>query len=205
LSCGTSYNKLQAGIPGLSQKRVKLSDIINENIYWEKLKHLSLRMIHADETDLRLFLARHSKTLKTLELVNTNLLNDGRNAGRSIRASASWLNFCYFLKESMYLKKVTFGGQLSAHDFEDFPQKIQTQAPEVYKDFRPNPESYTPSADLKCQIEGFVTRKCPFPIVSVPEHQHENKAGDQNEPSLNTLPWSWTPNSEGVWWLSESY
>jgi hypothetical protein len=206
LSCGTSYNSLQTGITGNAfQNRIKLSDIINENTYWEKLKHLSLRMMDADETELRLFLAKHSKTLRTLELVNTNLLNDRRNTGWSIRASASWIDFCYFLNERMDLEKVTFGGQLSAHDFEDLPQKIQTQAPEVYKDFRPYPESYTPSADLRRQIEGFVARKCPFPSVPCPENPHENNARDQDEPPLDTLPWSWTPNSEGVWWLSESY
>jgi hypothetical protein len=162
-------------------------------------------MINADETELRLFLAKHSKTLRTLELVNTNLLNDRRNAGQSIKESASWLDFCYFLNERMDLEKVTFGGQLSAHDFEDLPQKIQTQAPEVYENFRPYPESYTPPADLSRQIEGFVARKCLFPSVPLPENPHQNDTGDQNEPLPNTIPWTWTPNSEGVWWLSESY
>jgi hypothetical protein len=123
-------------------------------------------MIRADETELRLFLAKHSRTLKTLELVDTNLLNDRRNAGRRIRTSASWLDFCYFLNVRMDLEKVTFGGQLSTHDFEDLPQKIQTQAPEIYKDFRPYPESYTPSADIRRQFQGFVTRKCTFPSVA---------------------------------------
>jgi hypothetical protein len=104
----------------------------------------------------------------------------------------------------MDLEKVTFGGQLSAHDFEDLPQKMQTQAPEVYKEFHPYPESYTSSADLRPQIEGFVARKCPFLSRPLPENPHEN-AGDQNDPLPNTIPWTWTPNSEGVWWLSESY
>ena len=206
LSCGTNYKILQAVLSGIYfQRGIKLSDIVKENTYWEKLKHLSLHMIYADEAELRLFLAKHAKTLRTLELVNTNLLNDRRNAGRSIRESASWLDFCYFLNERMDLEKVTFGGQLSAHDSEDLPQKIQTQAPEVYKDFRPYLESYTPSADLRPQIEGFVARKCPFPSVSLPENPHQNDAGDQNEPLPKTISWTWTPNFEGVWWLSESY
>jgi hypothetical protein len=135
-------------------------------------------MVNADETELRLFLTKHSKTLKTLELVNTNLLNDRRNAGGSIRTSASWLDFCYFLNERIDLEKVTFGGQLSAHDFDDLPQKIQTQASEICKDFRPYPESYTPSADVRRHIEGFVARKFPLPSVPLQENPLENNAGD---------------------------
>jgi hypothetical protein len=206
LSCGTNYKIIQSVLSGINfQKGIKLSDITNENAYWEKLKHVSLRMSNADETELRLFLARHCKTLRTLELVNTNLLNDRRNAGRIMRASATWLDFCYFLNETMDLEKVTSADSTRLMTSRTFHRKYRPRRRNFYKDFRPYSESYTPSANLRQQIEGFVARKCPFPSVSILEHQHEDNAGDQDEAPPKTLSWSWTPNSEGVWRLSESY
>jgi hypothetical protein len=144
LHFGTNYKQLEEGRSDtIFHRPLELSHIFDEHSHWEKLKRLSLRMIHANEVELRLLLARDSKTSRELELVNITLLNNG-NAGRSGRVSASWLDFCYFLNESMHLEKATFGRRLSAH--EGLPQKIQTQEPGIHKSFRPYPSSCTPSA-----------------------------------------------------------
>ncbi|KAF4626732.1 hypothetical protein G7Y89_g11425 [Cudoniella acicularis] len=128
------------------------------NQHWECLNSLFLDGLIATEIDLREFLAKHSATLRTLELrhvvFESVICVDSSGQGQHLHGS--FINFLTFLNQNMSLEKVSFNGRLG----NEWDEIWDVEAPDG---------GINAGDCLKHKIELFATRRGPFPFIPISE------------------------------------
>ncbi|KAH7361042.1 hypothetical protein BKA65DRAFT_197328 [Rhexocercosporidium sp. MPI-PUGE-AT-0058] len=117
-----SFNSLDSA-SYRSRRYVQLSDIVAQDQCWEHLKHVSLQHLATPDSEVRDFLERHNKSLRSLELkdillhpgdsVNTTPDEEAIEDRKGNEEVGSWLDMIEFLRTSLSLERVRFGGILA--------------------------------------------------------------------------------------------
>ncbi|PVH82326.1 hypothetical protein DL98DRAFT_530420 [Cadophora sp. DSE1049] len=150
-------------------RHARISDFIAEDQCWKDLKHVAFEHLVTTDADLRSLLARHQKSLRSLELKHI-LLHPGDNVIRmdddeedpkdrkGNEEVGSWLDMIEFLRTTLSLGRMKFGGILANGRNEAW--KIgppRTDIPQMpYSSF------------LKQKIETYVCKGGTNPIDRVP-------------------------------------
>ncbi|KAL5326411.1 hypothetical protein ACEPPN_004096 [Leptodophora sp. 'Broadleaf-Isolate-01'] len=106
-----------------AHRYVRLSDFVPRDQCWRHLKHISFQHLVTPEAGLRDFLQRHGNSLKSLELKDI-LLHPGDNVMHMLDEESigdrkgneevgSWLDMIEFLRTSLSLSRMKFGGILA--------------------------------------------------------------------------------------------
>ncbi|KAG4431350.1 hypothetical protein IFR05_013164 [Cadophora sp. M221] len=105
------------------RRYVRLSDFVPQDQCWKHLKHISFQHLVTPEAELRDFLQHHGNSLQSLELKDI-LLHPGDKVMRRSEEEniedrkgneevGSWLDMIEFLRTSLSLKRMEFGGILA--------------------------------------------------------------------------------------------
>ncbi|KUJ11172.1 uncharacterized protein LY89DRAFT_238950 [Mollisia scopiformis] len=195
----SSFERVLIRLPSLESLRISFtyidsseyleapvrSNLLNEQMHWKRLRHLSLQAIPTGSQHLKTFLAKHSNSLRSLELGDIIFVPDPENPDAK---DATWIDFILFLCDELTLNNVKFSGTLYAGRNEKWT--IPESPFQYHMPFHPG--------NLRFRIEQYITHNsyaCPFTSI---EHRGKDSSGNGGFLESHSSRWKWTPDASWV-------